>query len=739
MTRLAAAMFALILPISSAMAFEGMYLPEQVPEMGEVLGEMGLELDPATLADPLTAPLGAVASLGFCTASFVSPDGLMVTNHHCVDGYLRVASDAEHNYALDGYTAASRDQELPAGAAARVWVVQEITDVTEAVLLGVRDGRRATPRKDRARRDRIEANRKALVKDCEGGDPAVSCRIASMYGGVTYRMLRSIELQDVRIVHAPPEGVGNYGGDVDNWMWPRHTGDFAVLRAYVAPDGSSAGYAEENVPYTPAHTLELGTDGVGDGDFVMVAGFPGRTQRMRLAMELAAVVEDGPRDMAESQEVIDLFARHMEQSEEAAAKLQAPVGWIGNGMKNRQGLVDMVGRSGMVDAMAQREAELEAWIAADAARARRYGPALDELRLELARQRAVERRDDLYRYLTRYIDYLSVATRAYRFSLEQAKPDAEREAGFQERDERRMRDSFEQLDRTMYLPADLDLLRIYLTRAQALPEDLRVEPIDSWLTAAGSIDEAVEALAGQQGLADVEARLALLDQPPSQLEASTDGWVRLAVALEQWRAPIRETERTSAGTLSRVRPRVAEAMIELDAERRASGTDTRLRADGEPSMESLPRYPDANGTLRLTFGTVRGYSPADAVDYRPFTTVAGMAAKATGEAPFDAPEAVLARVPDSVESPYADPELGDVPVAFLSTLDITGGNSGSPVLDGKGRLVGLAFDGNWESIASDWVFLDDVTRCISVDLRYMLWLLEGDADAGWLLDELGVR
>ncbi len=702
-----------LLLLPQAAAFEGMWMPEQVAAIAPRLAVLGMELDPAQLADPFGAPLGAVAALGFCTASFISNDGLMLTNHHCAEGFLQYASDERRDYARDGFRAAGRGEEIDAGPGARVWIVERIDDVTGRVMAGVK-GRTA----DRTRFDRIAENSHALVSDCErhGGR---RCRVASFYGGAQYRLVTQRELRDLRLVYAPPRSVGGFGGAVDNWTWPRHTGDFAVLRAYVAPDGSSAAYSVDNVPYRPAHTLDLAENGVQEGDMVMVAGFPGGTERHLLGMEVAFEANRRlPQDIALLTEAIDLLERRSALDPAARPKLQAPILWLGNSLKNGLGTLGGFHRSKVVERKQQGDAELHAWLAADPKHHRPELAALDALVATITTGQRTGERDALIKRLFEWSDPLFVAWRGVRQANEDLKPDAERDAGYQDRDRQRMLDTSDELSQTTVIGADRDLLRLVLSRAAELPADQRIPPVDALLAQPGGLEGALDRFYGQTGLSDLQARRRLLSLPASRIASETDPFVVFARELNAWHAPIRDDEKARSGALSRLRTEVLQSRLAWQAAR----------------APDAPVYPDANNTLRLSFGVVRGYSPADAVIYEAFTSLSGMVAKA-GPAPFDAPANLLAAAARPPDPRLVDTRLTDVPVNFLSTLDITGGNSGSPVLDRSGRLVGLAFDGNYESIASDWLFDEELTRCIAVDIRYVLWVLENDG-ARWVADEL---
>ncbi|MCB9778618.1 MAG: S46 family peptidase [Alphaproteobacteria bacterium] len=694
-----------------AHADEGMWLPEQLRDHAERLDELGLQLPLDQLSDPEQAPLGAIVSLGFCSASFVSPDGLIATNHHCVAGYLQQLSSAEENRAREGYLAPSRDQELSAGPGARLWIVEEISDVTDQVV-----GKLPKRLSDKQREARIDRAEKEIVAACEA-TPDTRCRVATMYSGLEYKLLRHKELRDVRVVYAPHERVGDYGGEIDNWMWPRHSGDFSLLRAYVAPDGQSADYSPDNVPYRPPHWLPIDPTGAQDGELVMVAGFPGRTSRYARAESLRFARDvEYPDSIEVADQSLAILRDEAGKSDEAAARLAAPIGWIENGRKYRQGMLDNFRRSRVVERVEAREQALRDWIAADRVRTRIYGPVLDELHARHEERSQRWAQDVLHGRLLSYVDLLGVADTAVRLATERQKPDLERDAGYQQRDEDRIAARFARMDKSLWLPADRRVLAMLLARHAALPADQRIPALDAFVAAHGGADATVDLLFQAPALADAAARQALLETDLAGLKASQDPWIQLALALEAWDAPRRDEADERAGAGLRLGPQYMQALL-----------------GSRPGAV----YPDADSTLRVTFGQVKGYQPRDGVWHLPHTTVAGVVEKA-GDDPFDAPDKVLAAAARSPQSRWADPDLGDVPVDFLATLDTTGGNSGSATINAKGELVGLIFDGNYEAMSADWLFDDDLTRSIHVDVRYILWMLDDveGAPAKWILDEL---
>ncbi|MSQ03757.1 MAG: S46 family peptidase [Myxococcales bacterium] len=701
---------ALLAGLQPALADEGMWLPEQVPALAERLRGMGLGVDPAQLADPMGQPLGSLASLGNCTASFISADGLMVTAAHCVTDYLEYASDDQHDHTLDGFTATDRRRELPAGPAAHIWITERIDDVTAEMQakLGAKVA-------DRDRTDAIERAASGIVATCERKRER-RCSVVPLYEGRQWRLVVRKELHDVRVVYAPPQSVSMFGGDADNWAWPRHCGDFALIRAWAAPDGSSAPYSEANIPYTPEHFLRVEPGGARPGEFVMMAGYPANTFRWRTAVETRHAEEVRyPSGVDLLQDLLQTATDSSRASRESALKLESTLFRYRNTLKSFEGMIDNFSRSHITSRKEAFDAGLDAWVAADQRRAG-YAGAVAELRGLLREELATWRRDRLVSGLTNTPRLLGVALTGYHLAFERQFPDVDRDPGFQSRDVSDIRDRFKALARSLDLPSDRALFRTLLVATQDLPANQRIPPIDAWIAAAGGIDAGLDAIYASRALVDLERRERLLTTDQVEFERSGDPWVRLAVALETWHRSIRSEKRARDGALARLRPIYMDALIQF-----RPGTI----------------YPEANGTLRLSFGKVEGYTPEDGAVYLPHTTLGGMAAKVRG-APFHAPARVLEEVPNAPRSRWSDPTLGDVPVDFLTTLDNTGGSSGSPAMNAHGALVGITFDRNWEAVAADWMYDPALTRSIHVDVRYLLWSLDQVDHAAVLLAEMGV-
>ncbi len=698
----------------STRAAEGMWVPQQLPEIAGPLRQAGLKLAPEQLADLTGDPIGAVVALGGCTASFVSPQGLVVTNHHCAYGAIQLNSTPQKNLIKDGFNAPTPADELSAGPNARVYVLESMSDVTAAAKAAIA----AAGDDPLVRTQALEDFRKQQVAGCEA-EPGYRCTLYSFSGGNAYRLARNLEIRDVRLVYAPPDSVGKFGGDVDNWMWPRHTGDFSFYRAYVGKDGKPAAYSRDNVPYRPKHWLKFADQPLGAGDFVMVAGYPGRTNRYALVAEFENTAGWVYPTVAQTfEQVIALVEKAGRQDPDIQVKYASALAGWNNASKNYRGQLEGFRR---IDALGHKQAEegaVLAWLRQQGAAGRPALAAHDAL-VELVEQgKATQPRD----FVLGQFDHtgaIGAAITLYRLSIERTKPDAQREAGYQDRDLPAIEGAMKQMERR-YVPAmDAQLQRFWLDRYAALPAAQRVPAVDAWLggSDAAAVQAAVARLDGTR-LGDTGERMKWLAADRAAFEASDDPAIRYAVAVMPALLALEKQDKTEAGEQLRYRPVYLQALADYK------------KSQGEAV------YPDANLSLRITFGNVKGYAPRDGVEYTPFTTLEGVAAKETGTDPFASPKALLDAVKAKRYAGLADPRLGSVPVDFLSDLDITGGNSGSPVMDAHGKLVGLAFDGNWESVSSNWVFDPAMTRMIAVDGRYLQWIMKEVAPAPQLLREL---
>ncbi len=703
---------------SSAFAKEGMWTPDQLPEIADDLRATGLALDPESLTDLTGFPMGAVISLGGCTASFVSPQGLVITNHHCLRGSIQFNSTADNNYLVEGFLAESSDAELPAAPGTRVYVTVAVEDVTDRVRADIgadMDGVTIN--------ETIEARRKDIIAECEQ-QPGHRCQVSSFYGGLQYKLIDRLEIQDVRLVYAPGDNVGKYGGDIDNWMWPRHTGDYGFYRAWVGPDGLPAEYSEDNVPFEPEHYLKVSAAGLEDGDFVMAAGYPGSTQRYARMAEVVNTFEwRYPRTIDMLEGWIATVEEAAPEGTDARIKYEGLLAGLNNFHKNLGGQIEGARRVGLVDRRQQREQALNAWIEAEAPD-RGFTETLAQLDA-LSEEITQAARDNWYYTNATRASLLSTAQRLYRLAHERQKPDAERESGFQQRDMTFFRQGMQALDRRYDPAVDRAVWLHFLQQYMNAPATARVAALDEAL---GLPDGWNEEIVGrildrhyaETGLGEVDRRLALMDAELEEFESSDDPFIQLAVALFEHDMALERQSKDRTGRMSILRPDYMEAIINWQR------------------SEGYAAYPDANSTLRITYGTVMGGSPRDGLMYAPFTTLEGILEKDTGESPFDAPEAQLERIRAGDYGPYKLESLGSVPVNFLSDLDVTGGNSGSATLNADGELVGLLFDGTIESVNSDWDFDPRTTRSIHVDTRFMLWQMDKVDGAHALIEEMEI-
>jgi hypothetical protein len=707
-----------ILTSFAAQADEGMWMPQQLPQVASQLKAAGLKLDPATLTKLTEFPMGAVVSLGGCSASFVSPQGLVITNHHCVYNSVAVNSTPEHDLLTNGFLARTLADELPAAPGSRVYVTEDVTNVSGKIIS--QDVARLT---GKARIDGIEKNQKQIVAACEK-DAGHRCTVASYYGGLEFYLIKQLEIRDVRLVHAPPSGVGKFGGDTDNWMWPRHTGDYGFYRAYVGRDGKAADYSKDNVPYVPKHYLKIATEGVKEGDFIMAVGYPGRTNRHRLPSEVAFTFDwNYPAFVKASGEILAIIERETRNDPAAKLKYAGQIAGVNNYYKNRKGMIASYQDS---DILARKSAEhnaLKAWVNANPARKAEFGASIDAVEKLIDQRDAETRRDFYLSYATPR--FLGSARTLYRLANERAKPDTERKLGFQERDLPRLNSVIAGQDRTYDEKVDKALVLNFLAKYAAQPQAEHNGAFDAALGIRQGMGEAelkgvLDKLYAGSTLANKEERSAWLKKSPQEFKASNDSFIKAAVAMYDANLKEEAADEELGGKIQQAYANYMKAKIAY------------MNSKGQAV------YPDANGTLRVTFGKIAGRDHgADGTgSWTAFTTVKGVVAKHTGEGEFNAPERQLAAIKAKDFGKYVDPTLKTVPVDYLATLDITGGNSGSAALNAKGELIGLAFDGTLDSIISDWDFNKANTRDIQVDIRYVLWNMRQVDKADNLLKEM---
>lgn len=716
-------MFSLIVLIAlsfvSAQADEGMWpvnLLDQAPYA--TWQKSGLELSPKQLYNAKGEDISdAIVQVGGGTGSFVSPQGLIVTNHHVAFGALQRQSSVDANLMDEGFLARKLGDEIPAPGY-KAYVLEDVRNVTKDVLGKIND-----EMSDLKRHKAIEKARKTVVEKAEK-DKDREARVVEFYGGREYHLYTYFKVKDVRIVYAPPGALGVYGGEIDNWMWPRHTADFSFLRAYVAPDGKSAEYSEDNVPYKPKHYLSISVAPLSAGDFTLVMGYPGRTERNQSAASIDYVINRYyPDRIKQYGDLIDMLEALGKKDEEARVRTASTVRGLANSYKNNQGMLEGLTKYGLLTQKQHEEQKLLTYLQEHPDANKKYGSVLNDINAE-------------------YVDYISYAPQlgalkrmaywntalrnAYaitKWAHERDKDDLDRDSGYQDRDEDRRREALELADRRYHPVADQAILRYYLTTLVDMSAGKSVPEIDRIIEGvvggdeAPAIDRFVSDLYDNTKVTDKDACLDMFGKSTRELAKMNDKMIDFAMRIVESEETLDDRDDAFAGAMSRLEPKLIE-----------------MRSLVSPK----PLYPDATFTMRISVGEVKGYSPRDATHYDPFTTLTGVIEKNTGEEPFDVPDKLIALAKAKDVGPYEDPTLGDVPACFLSTDDVTGGNSGSPILNGRGEVIGLVFDGNYEAISADYQFIPKLTRTINVDSRYVLFIVDKFAGAKELMDELTV-
>ncbi|WP_366523252.1 S46 family peptidase [Janthinobacterium sp.] len=699
---------ALLGAFAGAHADEGQWQPHQLPQLKADLKRVGIEIPAEKLADLSKHPMSAIVSLGGCSAAFVSDAGLVVTNHHCAYGAVQRNSTPEHNYITNGFLAKTRASELPGGPNSLVYVTDKVENVSERVLKGL-----TADMTGRARHEAVEKRVKDLIAECET-DKMYRCSVPAFHRGLEYYRIRQMMIRDVRLVYAPSDKIGNFGGDIDNYEWPRHTGDYSFLRAYVGKDGRPADPSPDNVPYQSKDFLVVSAEGLKAGDGILLAGYPGRTSRYKLPAEIRFARDTAfPLKVSELQADLAVMADATQGDAASAVRYASVVKSINNVLKKTQGLLDGFARKDIAAIKDVQDAEFRAWYAKQP---NVSATLLAELDAAIASDMALSEEEFAWSVATNS-DLLKSARTVYRLSLERQKADAERESGFQQRDLAFIKARLARLEQSYVNQVDQARFAAGLKRYAQLAAKSHPQGLDALLPAPA----AVAALYQQTQLADTAKRLAWLEKDQAAVARSDDAFMQLAVKLQPVELALEERRKEIDGNLERVIPQYMQAVI---AWKKSQGK---------------PVYPDANSTLRVTYGTVSPYSPRDGITKGPFTTVEGIVEKVTGKAPFEAPQGLIDAVKQKRYGQFRDPVLGTVPVNFLTSADTTGGNSGSAVMNKRGELIGLNFDSTYESITKDWYFDTAITRAIHLDIRYMLWVMQEVDHADNLLQEMTIK
>ncbi len=697
----------------SASADEGMWLLPLLQKMNaQAMADLGCRLTPEQIYSINNSSLkdAIVHFGGGCTGEMISDKGLVITNHHCGYSIIQALSTPEHNYLEDGYWAMNLSEELPARGLS-VTFLQSMTDVTDVIQKAYDStlkANRKAENKEELAEAAMEAAAEALADKAEADNPHCSARVTSFYNGNVFYLIVYKTYTDVRFVGAPPASSGKFGGETDNWMWPRHTCDFSMFRVYAGRDNEPAAYSPDNVPYRPIKTLGVSLKGYKDGDFAMIMGYPGRTQRFQTAAQL--------KDMIANQRVA-IDARTVRQDVMWDARMADPevnlqyaskYASSSNGWKKWQGEELAFEKLNIIGREEQKEADFMKWVNAKKKRRDAYGSAIQTIADAVA---SASEANKAYNLLTESIYRIEVVGFAANFAnalsraTSSGKEGEEAVADATAAISRVYKDYSEPLDRR----EGVALLKHYL--ANVKPEDkIAIDGLDE-----SQVEAFVDYLFDNTAFTS-EARIR--EKIKGMEDVMQDPAVNLYRAIAQAAMKLTPAIEASSGAIAEANKAFTKGLMEWKA--------------GEPS------YPDANSTMRLTYGTVKSYSPKDGVLYKHYTTLKGVIEKENNDDyEFRVPARLHEIYVNKDYGQYAN-ENGELPACFLINCDITGGNSGSPVMDADGNLIGLAFDGNWESMSSDVMFEPELQRCICVDIRYVFLLMDKFGGAGYLLDEMNI-
>jgi hypothetical protein len=708
------ALLVLLLLFQISPADEGMYPISEIHKLN--LKAKGLKIDSKSIYNPNGIGLiDAVVQLSGCTGSFISADGLILTNHHCAFGAVTAASSRENDYVTNGFFAKTREDEIQArGISARI--LESYRDVSKEVL-GV-----LSEKMDLAERTKaIDKKIREIVVEAEKKYTGKRAEVSEMFAGKTYVLFLSTILRDVRLVYVPPRSIGEFGGENDNWVWPRHTGDFSFLRAYAAADGSPAEYSAANVPYHPKKFLKVNPAGVNEGDFAFILGYPGRTFRHRTSHYMA--YEENVR----MPYIADLFEweiatmEAMGKNDRAIAlKNDARIKGLANTMKNYRGKLLGLKRLHLTANKQEEEMALQRFIDADAQRRAQYGTVLEEIGKvyqEMTDRGTSELILDNFRSAPQLLSY---GFTLYESALEMQKPDLERLPAYMERNLANTKQALRQGLQNYYEPTDKAILKHLVMQALSLPENQRIDVIDKQFRnrSEEEIDRTIDQAYAQTQLTDEATLLGAFGKPIAELRQMNDMFIGAAAMLYPTIQKLRETRQRRDGALSKL---------------------SALLVDVKQQYQKTNFIPDANSTLRFTFGHIKGYSPVDATYYKPITTLTGVIEKSTGIEPYATPQKVIDLYKAKDFGRYESAKLKDVPVGLLYDMDTTGGNSGSPVLNAYGELVGVNFDRAYEATINDYAWSESYSRSIAVDIRYVLWVTDKVGGADRLFKEIGVQ
>lgn len=690
------------------LAEEGMYPLSEIHKLN--LKSKGFKITAKDIYNPNGISLvDASVNVGGCSASFISDEGLIITNHHCVFGSVQQASTVQNDYVTNGFIARGKEQEIPAkGLTARI--IDSYRDVSKEVLNGISDTTNPVERTKI-----IEKNSKALVAAAEKKQSGVTASVAEMFAGKTYVLFINKVIKDIRLVYVPPRSVGEFGGENDNWVWPRHTGDFSFLRAYVSTDGSPAEYSPSNVPFKPKNHFKINPNGVEENDRVFILGYPGRTFRHQTSYYLEYERDIRlPFIQQRNAWMIAQMEASGKNDPEIALALSARIKSLANVEKNYRGKLKGMNNLPIIQNKQEEEKALQEYINADPQRKKEYGTVLSGIQSVYNEIRSDAQRANILSSIIGSSTLLTIGNSLLKLADERQKPDIERQSAYMEKNLSALKQNYLSSLRSYNRSMDQLFLQSILNDAAALPKGQAIEAMESLKGIRKFVDSAFDA----SKLSDAAFIEKAFTMNPEQLKQINDPLIEFARIL----SPEIEFQNTIN------RKRTGELNL-------LSGKLVTVKEEWKKS----DFIPDANSTLRMTFGTIRGYSPSDATYFSPITTLTGVIEKSTNEPEYNTPKKIRDLAKKKDHGRYKSKKLNDVPVDILYDMDTTGGNSGSPVLNAQGELIGVNFDRAFEATINDYAWNESYSRSIAVDIRYVLWNVEKIGEADFLLKEIGVK
>lgn len=714
MKKILTALFCCLLPAVSAFADEGMWMLPLIQKMnGKALEKAGCLLSPGEIYSVKGTSLkdAVVHFGGGCTGEIVSGSGLVLTNHHCGYSSIQKLSSVDHDYLADGYWAMDGSEELPVEGLT-VTFLESMTDITgtvEKMEKKFRRDFRDSADVDGLVSDALYAAFGKMTDKVSSTSPSRTAVIQPFYDGNVWYMIVYKVFKDIRFVGAPPSSIGKFGADTDNWMWPRHTCDFSIFRVYADKDNNPAEFSPENVPYRPAEHLSVSLNGVREGDFTMIMGYPASTSRFETSPELRLRLETNDIRIAVRTVRQEIMLRHM--LADPAVKIQYASKYSGssNGWKKWKGMKLAFERLDIIRRAEEEEAEFNAWTTKKPSRLKKYGGAVSDIASAVEELRPVQ------------LDFVRATESIYNIEIMRLATIASNLVSryFKEMPE-------DSTGAMVKAAADMD--ELYRDYCPALDREVTAAMLSFFRDNAGE-GHGLTGLGEDFCSMDIPAYVGrLFDESIFASKERLDSAFSAGMRFD--RDPAFVLAESCFREINACRVAYGLALGNMDKVSENFTEGVLLRKKGQPT------YPDANATMRLTWGKVLGYSPSDAVSFIPFTTLDGVMEKEDPDNwEFVVPERLKQLWKDADFGEYARSD-GKMPACFLSNNDITGGNSGSPVLNARGELVGLAFDGNWESMSSDVMFEPDLQRCICVDIRYVLFIIDKFGGARWIVDEI---